>query len=52
MTWLIFLLGVAIGVAGFYLYIKYKSVVYQLGENLLNRAEGDVKKAWAHVGKL
>lgn len=48
----VLIIGIAIGVFGHIVYAKYFSVVYKLGESLLNRAKGDAEKAWVHVSKL
>lgn len=49
MFWFGFMLGLLGGGGGYWLYDRYFSRVYSLGKNLLQRTNGDIAAAKAHI---
>jgi hypothetical protein len=47
-----FTLGALAGGAAVYAFDRHGNAVYNLGWNLLRKAEGDFEKAWQHVSRL
>lgn len=52
MTFLWIVLGIVIGAGGYFVYDHFFSHAKYLGEQLLQKAQGDFSKAVDHINKL